>query len=124
MTLLIIYFIVTTVLLLSKFLLNVYTFKHLKIFIKNNKITIDKLINECSLDYSSLIFYHFSTISIKYENYSDEMSSFLIHGSHMEAWVQFVCILFWMISIPTLLLCLLLAWLYELFEEFSRSILS
>ena len=124
MKLLIIYFIVTAVLLLSKFLFNVYTFKHLKIFIKENKITIDELINEYSLNYSDLIFYHFSTTSIKYENYSNEMRSFLITGSYMEAWVQFVCILSWMISIPLLLLCSLSAWLYELFEKFSRSILS
>ena len=124
MKLLIIYFIVTAVLLLSKFLFNVYTFKHLKIFSKENKITIDELINEYSLNYSDLIFYHFSTTSIKYENYSNEMRSFLITGSYMEAWVQFVCILSWMISIPLLLLCSLSAWLYELFEKFSRSILS
>ena len=124
MKLLIIYFIVTAVLLLSKFLFNVYTFKHLKIFSKENKINIDELINEYSLNYSDLIFYHFSTTSIKYENYSNEMRSFLITGSYMEAWVQFVCILSWMISIPLLLLCSLSAWLYELFEKFSRSILS
>jgi hypothetical protein len=124
MKLLIIYFIVTAILLLSKFLFNVCTFKYLKIFIKDNKITIDEYMNKCSLNYSDLIFYHFSTTSIKYENYFDEMSSFLINGSYMEAWVQFVCILSWMISIPLLLLYSLLAWLYELFEKFSRSILS
>jgi hypothetical protein len=124
MKLLLIYFIITGLIFLSRFLFGVYIFNYLKRFINENKIIIDELTEEHSLSYSDLILYHFSTTSIKYEDYSDEMNLMLINDAYVEIWVQIVCMLFWMISIPTLLLCLFLIWLFESFEKFSKSILS
>lgn len=124
MKLLLIYFIITGLIFLSRFLFGVYIFNYLKCFINENKIIIDELTGEHSLSYSGLILYHFSTTSIKYEDYSDEMNLMLINDAYVEIWVQIVCMLFWMISIPTLLLCLFLIWLFESFEKFSKSILS
>jgi hypothetical protein len=141
MTLLQIYFIIAGIILLSKFLFKLFTFNYLKRFISANKKTIDELlidehkldrikkqaaylIKVSSLTYSDLIIYHFSTNSIKYEDYSDEMSAFLINGSCFEIILYILFALFWVISIPCVLLCMLIGSFSEKFEKFSKNILS
>ena len=124
MTLLQIYFIIAAAILLSKFLFSIYTFKYLKRFISENKTLIDELINENSLTYSGLILYHFLTLSVKYKGYSDEMRTLLMRGTCMEIMLYILFALFWVISVPCVLLCLLVAWLGERFEKFAKSILS
>lgn len=124
MTLLQIYFIVAAAILLSKFLFSIYTFKYLKCFISENKTLIDELINENSLTYSGLILYHFLTLSVKYKGYSDEMRTLLMRGTCMEIMLYILFALFWVISVPCVLLCLLIGWLGERFEKFAKSILS
>lgn len=124
MTLLQIYFIVAAAILLSKFLFSIYTFKYLKRFVSENKTLIDELINENSLTYSDLIIYHFSSKSVKYTDYSDEMRNFVIDGSCFEIILYILFALFWMISVPCVLFCILIGWLGERFEKFAKSILS
>jgi hypothetical protein len=141
MILLQIYFIIAGIILLSKFLFKLFTFNYLKRFISANKKTIDELlidehkldriekhaaylIKEGSLTYSDLIIYHFSTNSIKYEDYSDEMSAFLINGSCFEILLYILFAIFWIISIPGVLFCMLLGWFEEVFEKLAKSILS
>lgn len=141
MTLIQIYFIIAGIILLSKFLFKLFTFNYLNRFISENKKNIDELlidehnlnriekhvaylIKKGSLTYSDLIIYHFSTNSIKYEDYSDEMSAFLINGSCFEILLYILFALFWMVSVPCVLLCMLIGWLEEMFEKFAKSILS
>lgn len=141
MTLIQIYFIIAGIILLSKFLFKIFTFNYLKRFISKNKKTIDELliderklnrikkqaaylIKEGSLTYSDLIIYHFSTNSIKYEDYSDEMSAFLINGSCFEIILYILFAVFWIISIPCVLLCMLIGWFGERVEKLAKSILS
>jgi len=142
MTLIQIYFIIAGIILLGKFLFKLFTFNYLKRFISENKETIDELliyepklkstekqhiylIKEGSLTYSDLIIYHFSTNSIKYEDYSDEMNTFLIDdASCFEIILYILFALFWIISIPCVLLCMLIGWFGERFDKFAKSILS
>lgn len=141
MILLQIYFIVAGIILLSKFLFKLFTFNYLKRFISENKKILDELliderklkrvnkhviylIKEESLKYSDLIIYHFSTNSIKYEDYSDEMSAFLINGSCFEILLYILCALFWVISVPCVLICMLIGWFSERFEKLAKYILS
>lgn len=124
MTVFQIYFIVAAAILLSKFLFSICTFKYLKRFISENKTSIDELMSENSLTYSNLIVYHFSTISVKYKEYSDEMLELLIHRTSAEILLYFLFALFWVVSVPCVLLCMLIGWLGERFEKFAKSILS
>jgi hypothetical protein len=124
MTIFQIYFIVAAAILLSKFLFSICTFNRLKLFVSEYKLAIDELIDKGSLSYSDLVIYHFSSKSVKRSDYSDEMRTFLIQGTGAEIMMYILFAIFWIISIPTVLLCLLLAWLGEKFEKFSKSILS
>ena len=63
--------------------------------------------------------------------YSDEMREFLIDGSCFEIMLYILEImlyilfaLFWMVSVPCVLLCMLFGWLEAVFEKFFKSILS
>ena len=118
MTLLQIYFIIAASILLSKFLFGICTFKYLKLFVSENKTLINDLIYKNSLTYSDLIIYHFSTLSVKYEDYSDKMNEFLIDGSCFEIILYILFALFWIISVPCVLLCMLFGWLETAFEKF------
>ena len=124
MTLFQIYFIVAGAILLIKFLYSICTFNRLKLFVSENKKVIDELIDKCSLKYSDLIIYHFSSKSVKYSDYSVEMREFLIRGACIEMGIYILFSLFWVISVPCVLLCILFGWLEEKFEKFSKSILS
>ena len=120
-----IYFIIAGAILLSKLLYGICTFNRLKLFVNENREVIDGLMKQHSIKYSDLVIYHFSSNSVKYPNYSKEMLSFLIHDSSAAEIVMYVLFaLFWVFSIPSLLLCLLFGWLEEKFEKFSKSILS
>jgi hypothetical protein len=121
MTLIQIYLIIVAAILLSKFLFSICTFKYLKLFVHENRKEITELLDKRSINYSDLIIYHFSSISIKYSDYSDEMREFLTRGTGMKI-ILFA--LFWVISVPCVLLCMLLGWLEAVFEKFSKSILS
>lgn len=124
MALIQIYFIIAAAILLSKFLFSICTFKYLKLFVHENRKEITELLDKRSINYSDLIIYHFSSKSIKYSDYSDEMSMFLIDGSCFEIMLYILFALFWVISVPCVLLCMLLGWLETVFEEFFKSILS
>lgn len=120
-----IYFIIAGAILLVKFVYGICTFNRLKLFVNDHRKTIDELMKQCSLNYSDLIIYHFSTKSIKNSEYSEEMLSLLVHGTCVaELAIYFLFALFWVISIPCVLLCLLHGWFETLFEKFSKSILS
>lgn len=119
-----IYFIVTAAILLIKFVYGICTFNRLKLFVNDHRKTIDELMEQYSIKYSDLVIYHFSTKSFKYSEYSEEMLSFLIHGTCAELLLYFLFALFWVISVPCVLLCMLLGWLETEFEKFSKSILS
>lgn len=124
MTLIQIYFIIVAAILLSKFLFSICTFKYLKLFVHENRKTITELLDKRSINYSDLIIYHFSSKSIKYSDYSDEMREFLIDGSCFEIMLYILFALFWMVSVPCVLLCMLFGWLEAVFEKFFKSILS
>ena len=119
-----IYFIIAGAILLSKFLYGICTFNRLKLFISENKESIDDLVKQGSIKYSDLVIYHFSTKSVKYSNYSQEMVDFLIHGTCAEFFLYFLFAIFWVISVPCVLLCMLFGWLETEFEKFSKSLLS
>lgn len=124
MTLIQIYFIIAAAILLSKFLFSICTFKYLKLFVHENRKEITELLDKRSINYSDLIIYHFSSKSIKYSDYSDEMREFLIDGSCFEIMLYILFALFWMVSVPCVLLCMLFGWLEAVFEKFFKSILS
>lgn len=119
-----IYFIIAGAILLVKFLYGICTFNRLKLFVRENRKTIDELMEQYSIRYSDLVLYHFSSRSVKYSKYSEEMLSFLIHGTCAELLLYFLFAIFWVISVPCVLGCMLVAWLAEKFEKFSKSILS
>ena len=120
-----IYFIVAGAILLIKFVYGICTFNRLKLFVSENKKVIDELMDKCSLKYSDLVIYHFSSKSVKYSDYSVEMREFLIHGSsEAEIAIYVLFALFWVVSIPCVLGCMLFGWLEEKFEKFFKSILS
>lgn len=119
-----IYFIIFGAILLVRFLYGIFTFKRLKLFVNENRKVIDELMAKDSVKYSDLVIYHFSSKSLKYYEYSEEMRSLLIHGACAELLFYFLFALFWIISVPCVLGCMLIAWLAEKFEKFSKSILS
>mgnify|MGYP003306932780 CR=1 FL=1 len=120
-----IYFIIAGAILLIKFIYGICTFNRLKLFVKDHRKAIDELMAQDSVKYSDLVIYHFSSKSFKYSEYSEEMLSFLIHApSAAEIAIYVLFALFWVISIPCVLLCMLFGWLEEKFEKFSKSILS
>ena len=119
-----IYFIIAGAILLARFLYGIFTFNRLKLFVNDHRKTIDELMEQYSIKYSDLILYHFSSRSVKYSKYSEEMLSFLIHGTCAELLLYFLFALFWVISVPCVLFCMLFGWLEEEFEKFSKSILS
>ena len=120
-----IYFIIAGAILLARFLYGICTFNRLKLFVNENRKVVDELMEQYSIKYSDLVLYHFSSRSVKYSKYSEEMLSFLIHASSAaELAIYFMFALFWVISVPCVLLCLLFGWLEEEFEKFSKSILS
>lgn len=119
-----IYFIIAGAILFARFLYGICTFNRLKLFVNENRKVVDELMEQYSIRYSDLVIYHFSSRSIKYSKYSEEMLSFLIHGTCAELLLYFLFALFWVISVPCVLLCMLFGWLEEEFEKFSKSILS
>ena len=119
-----IYFIIVGTILLVKFLYGIFTFKRLKLFVNENRKVIDELMEQHSIKYSDLVIYHFSTKSVKRSEYSEEMLELLIHGTYAEILLYFLFALFWVVSIPCVLLCMLLGWLETEFEKFSKFILS
>ena len=125
MTIFQIYFIVAGAILLAKFVYGICTFKRLKLFVNDHRKTIDELIEDQSLSYSDLVIHHFSTNSVKYSKYKEEMKSFMTRGtSAADLAIYFMFALFWVISVPCVLFCLLYGWLGTLFEKFSKSFLS
>ena len=119
-----IYFIIAGAILLVRFLYGICTFNRLKLFVNENRKVINEIMEQYSIKYSDLVLYHFSSRSVKYSKYSEEMLSFLIHGTCAELLLYFLFALFWVISVPCVLLCMLFGWLEEEFENFSKSILS
>lgn len=119
-----IYFIVAGAILLARFLYGICTFNRLKLFVNENRKVVDELMEQYSIKYSDLVLYHFSSRSVKYSKYSEEMLSFLIHGTCAELLLYFLFALFWVVSVPCVLGCMLFGWLEEEFEKFSKSILS
>lgn len=120
-----IYFIVAAAILLIKFVYGICTFNRLKLFVNDHRKAIDELMEQHSIKYSDLVIYHFSSKSFKYSEYSEEMLSFLIHASSAaEIAIYVLFALFWVVSIPCVLLCMLFGWLETEFEKFSKSILS
>ena len=119
-----IYFIIAGAILLVRLLYGICTFNRLKLFVNENRKVVDELMEQYSIRYSDLVIYHFSSKSVKYSKYSEEMLSFLIHGTCSELSLYFLFALFWAISVPCVLLCMLFGWLEEKFEKFSKSILS
>ena len=119
-----IYFIIAGAILLVKFVYGICTFNRLKLFVHENRKVVDELMEQYSIRYSDLVIYHFSSRSVKYSKYSEEMLSFLIHGSCAEIAIYILFALFWIISVPFVLFCMLFGWLEEKFENFSKSILS
>lgn len=119
-----IYFIIAGAILLVRFLYGICTFNRLKLFVHENRKVVDELMEQYSIKYSDLVIYHFSSRTVKYSKYSEEMLSFLIHGTSAELLLYFLFALFWVVSVPCVLGCMLLGWLEEKFENFSKSILS
>ena len=119
-----IYFIIAGAILFVRFLYGICTFNRLKLFVNENRKVVDELMEQYSIKYSDLVLYHFSSRSVKYSKYSEEMLSFLIHGTCAELLLYFLFALFWVISVPCVLFCMLFGWLEEEFEKFSKSILS
>ena len=119
-----IYFIIAGAILFVRFLYGICTFNRLKLFVNENRKVVDELMEQYSIKYSDLVLYHFSSRSVKYSKYSEEMLSFLIHGTCAELLLYFLFALLWVISVPCVLFCMLFGWLEEEFEKFSKSILS
>lgn len=119
-----IYFIIAGAILLVKFLYGICTFNRLKIFVNEYRLSIDELVDDHSLSYSNLVIYHFSTKSVKYSEYKEEMKTFMTQGTCAELLLYFLFAIFWVISVPFVLGCMLVAWLAEKFEKFFKSILS
>ena len=119
-----IYFIIAGAILLVRFLYGICTFNRLKLFVNENRKVVDELMEQYSIRYSDLVIYHFSSRSIKYSEYSEEMLSLLIHGTCAELLLYFLFALFWVVSVPCVLLCMLFGWLETEFEKFSKSLLS
>jgi hypothetical protein len=119
-----IYFIVAGAILLVRLLYGICTFNRLKLFVNENRKVVGELMEQYSIRYSDLVLYHFSSRSVKYSKYSEEMLSFLIHGTCAELLLYFLFAIFWVISVPCVLFCMLFGWLEEEFEKFSKSILS
>jgi hypothetical protein len=119
-----IYFIIAGAILLARFLYGICTFNRLKLFVNENRKVVGELMEQYSIRYSDLVLYHFSSRSVKYSKYSEEMLSFLIHGTCAELLLYFLFAIFWVISVPCVLFCMLFGWLEEEFEKFSKSILS
>ena len=119
-----IYFIIAGAILLARFLYGICTFNRLKLFVNENRKVVGELMEQYSIRYSDLVLYHFSSRSVKYSKYSEEMLSFLIHGTCAELLLYFLFALLWVVSVPCVLGCMLLGWLEEEFEKFSKSILS
>lgn len=119
-----IYFIIAGAILLAKFLYGICTFNRLKLFVRENRKTIDELMEQHSIKYSDLVIYHFSTKSVKHSDYSGEMMELLLHGTSAEIAIYVLFALFWVVTIPCVLLCMLFGWLETVFEKFSKSILS
>lgn len=124
MTIFQIYFIIAGAILLARFLYGICTFNRLKLFVNDHRKTIDELVDNHSLSYSNLVIYHFSTKSVKYSEYKEEMKTFMTQGTCAELLLYFLFAIFWVISVPCVLGCMLLGWLEEKFEKFSKSILS
>ena len=124
MSIISIYFIIAGAILLSKFLYCICTFNRLKLFVSEYRKSIDELMKQDSIKYIDLVIYHFSTKSIKYSDYSQEMLELLLHGTCADILLYFLFALFWVISIPCVLFCMLLGWLEKVFEKFFKSILS
>lgn len=119
-----IYFIIAGAILLARFLYGICTFNRLKLFVNENRKVVGELMEQYSIKYSDLVLYHFSSRSVKYSKYSEEMLSFLIHGTCAELLLYFLFALLWVISVPCVLGCMFLGWLETEFEKFSKSILS
>ena len=68
-----IYFIIAGAILLVRFLYGICTFNRLKLFVNENRKVVDELMEQYSIRYSDLVIYHFSSRSIKYSEYSEEM---------------------------------------------------
>ena len=119
-----IYFIIAGAILLVRFLYGICTFNRLKLFVNENRKVVGELMEQYSVRYSDLVLYHFSSRSIKYSEYSEEMLSLLIHGTCAELLLYFLFALFWVVSVPCVLLCMLFGWLETEFEKFSKSLLS
>lgn len=119
-----IYFIVAGAILLARFLYGICTFNRLKLFVNENRKVINELMEQYSIKYSDLVLYHFSSRSVKYSNYSEEMRTFLMQGTRVEIVIFFLFALLWVISVPCVLFCMLLGWLETVFEKFFKSILS
>ena len=121
-----IYFIIAGAILLVKFLYGVFTLKRLKAFANAKRTLINKrLIDDPLFSYSDLFVYHFSTNAIKYESYEKEMTNFLTRECASPAIAMYILFaLTWVISIPTVLLCMLFGWFETVFEKFSKSYLS
>ena len=120
-----IYFIIAGAILLVRLLYGICTFNRLKLFVNENRKVVDELMEQYSINYSDLVLYHFSSKPVKYSKYSEEMLSFLIHSScTAEIAIYVLFALFWVISVPCVLFCMLFGWLEEEFEKFSKSILS
>lgn len=125
MSLFSIYFIIAGAILLIKFLFGLCTFNRLKLFVNDHRHVINELMSQDSLKYSDLIIYHFATKSIKHSDYSTEMLELMIQGTcTADLALYFLFALFWVVSIPCVLLCLLYGWLETVFEKFSKTILS
>ena len=127
MSLFSIYFIIAGAILLSKIVYGICTFNRLKLFVNENRKVIDEIMNQnqCTLKYSDLVIYHFATKSFKHSDYHEEMMGLLIQGSCVaDLAMYFLFALFWLISIPCVLLCMLFGWLETVFEKFSKSLLS
>lgn len=125
MTIFQIYFIIAGAILLSKFSFGICTFNRLKLFVSEYRNSINELIDKGSLNYSNLVIYHFSSKSVKYSDYLEEMKTFLMQqGTCAEIILYILFALFWVISVPCVLGCMLLGWLEEKFEKFFKSILS
>lgn len=119
-----IYFIVAGAILLVRLLYGICTFNRLKIFVNEYRLSIDELVDNHSLSYSNLVIYHFSTKSVKYSEYKEEMKTFMTQGTCAEILFYILFAIFWVISVPCVLFCMLFGWLEEEFEKFSKSILS
>lgn len=72
-------------------------------------MSIDELVDNHSLSYSNLVIYHFSTKSVKYSEYKEEMKTFMTQSTCAELLLYFLFALFWVVSVPCVLGCMLWA---------------